>query len=180
MPAPATPPRVILLVGLPGAGKSTVGPIVAARLGRPFVDLDRVIEAQAGRTVAAIFTSEGEPGFRARERAASRALGRAEHPLVLAPGGGWIEDPANLQGLGAGVLTVYLRVSVPVAMARLARSHELRPLLGGPEPAIRLEELLLRREGLYLQADHTISVDSLTPDEVATSIVAIASGSTSD
>jgi shikimate kinase len=177
---PASPPRVIVLVGLPGAGKSTVGPIVAARLGRRFVDLDRSIEAQAGRPVAAIFAEEGEEGFRARERAASREVGRDDRPLVLAPGGGWIEDPANAVAIGPGRLTVYLRVSLPVAMARLAGSGELRPLLGGPDPGFRLEELRRRREGLYLQADHTISVDSLTPDEVATSIVAIASGSNRD
>jgi shikimate kinase len=177
--APAAPPRIIVLVGLPGAGKSTVGALVAARMGRRFVDLDVAIAARAGRSVAAIFAEEGEEGFRARERAETRALA-AQEGLVLAPGGGWIEDHANRDALQGTVLTVYLRVSVPVALARLARSGEVRPLLGGPDPAFRLEELRRRREGSYLQADHTISVDSLTPDEVALSIVAIAMGSAPD
>ena len=185
----APSPRVIVLVGLPGAGKSTVGPLVAERLGYRFVDLDRAIAARAGRSVEAIFADEGEEGFRARERAETRSLATpAGAPgglpggtgLVLAPGGGWIEDHANREVLGAGVMTVYLRVSGGVALARLAHSGEVRPLLGGPDPAFRLAELQRRREGLYLQSDHTISVDSLTPDEVALSIVGIAMGSTRD
>jgi shikimate kinase len=174
------PPRVIVLVGLPGAGKSTVGRLVAERLGWAFVDLDRVIEAEAGMPVAAIFASEGEEGFRARERAVTRRIALQDGPLVLAPGGGWAEDRANLDSLGANAVSVHLRVSVPVALARLAGSHEVRPLLGGPDPAFRLEELRRRREPTYLQSNHTISVDSFTPDEVATSIVAIASGSGGD
>lgn len=189
MSASAPSPRVIVLVGLPGAGKSTVGPLVAQRLGYRFLDLDRAIAERAGRSVEMIFAEEGEEGFRARERAETRALAAvAKAPreaagdlgLVLAPGGGWIEDHANREAVSDRALTVYLRVSVPVAMDRLARSEEVRPLLGGPDPAFRLEELRVRREGLYLQADHTISVDSMTPDEVALSIVGIAMGSTRD
>jgi shikimate kinase len=189
MKAPALPPRVIVLVGLPGAGKSTVGALVAERLGFRFVDLDHAIVARAGQSIEAIFAAEGEEGFRARERAETRSLaaparapgGHAGDPaLVIAPGGGWIEDHSNREALGDRVLTVYLRVSVPVALARLAQSGGVRPLLGGPDPAFRLEELRQRREGLYLQADHTISVDSLTPLEVALSIVGIAMGSTRD
>jgi shikimate kinase len=189
MSAPASPPRVIVLVGLPGAGKSTAGALVAERLGYRFVDLDRAIAKRAGKSVEAIFAEEAEEGFRARERAETRALagvtkaphGAAGDPgLVLAPGGGWIEDHANREALGDLAMTVYLRVSVPIALARLARSDEVRPLLGGPDPAFRLEELRRRRESLYLQADHTISVDSMTPVEVAISIVGIAMGSTRD
>jgi shikimate kinase len=189
MSAQASSPRVIVLVGLPGAGKSTVGPMVAERLGYRFLDLDRAIAAGAGRSVEAIFAEEGEEGFRARERAETRALAATakasreaagEVGLVLAPGGGWIEDHANREALGDRALTVYLRVSVPVAMARLAQSGEVRPLLGGPDPAFRLEELRRRRESLYLQADHTISVDSMTPAEVTLSIVGIAMGYTRD
>lgn len=173
-------PRAIVLLGLPGAGKSTVGPLVAERTGRAFVDLDREIERRAGMSVAAIFAREGEAGFRARERQETRRLVEEGRAIVLAPGGGWVEDPTNLRLLGPHVVTVYLRVSVPVALSRIASSGEVRPLLGGPDPAFRLEELRRRREAAYLQADHTISVDSLSAAEVAASIVAIAPGSTGD
>jgi shikimate kinase len=175
-----SPPPRIVLVGLPGAGKSTVGRLVAERLGWMFVDLDRVIEEEAGATVAAIFAAEGEEGFRAREREATRRIADQGVPLVLAPGGGWVEDPQNLRSLGEGVISVHLRVSVPVALSRIATSGQVRPLLGAPDPAFRLEELRRRREPLYLQSNHTLSVDSMTPDDLAASIVAIASGSRGD
>lgn len=175
MPAQTSPLRRIVLVGLPGAGKSTVGAIVAERLGWRFVDLDVEIVREAGIPVSAIFAQEGETGFRAREREATRRVAAQREPLVLAPGGGWVEDPANRGALGTGSAAVYLRVSAAVALGRLARSNEVRPLLGGPDPAFRLAELLARREHMYLQSEHTVSVDTMTPDEVATSIVAIAS-----
>ncbi len=170
--------RFLVLLGLPGAGKSTVGPLVAERLGWRFVDLDRRIELEAGTTIAAIFAREGEAGFRERERRATREVGReTDTGVVLAPGGGWIEDRANFDALGAMVRSVYLRVSVDVALARIGASKEVRPLLGGADPGARLRELLARREPLYLRADHTVSVESMSQAEVATSIVALASGS---
>lgn len=173
--------RVLLLLGLPGAGKSSVGPLVAERLGWRFVDLDRSIEREAGRSIAVLFADEGESAFRARERAATVALSREKHDgLVLAPGGGWIEDSANLGALGSGVCSVYLRVSPRVALARLSASREIRPLLEVPEPRIKLEELLASREPSYLLSSHTVSVDLLTVVEVADSIVALASGSGGD
>ena len=171
------PGQVLLLLGLPGAGKSTVGPLVAARLGRPFVDLDSRIEEMAGMPIPTIFAREGEAGFRARESAATRAL---SGEMVLAPGGGWVEDGRNLEALGGGVTSVYLRVSIEVALVRLGRSPLVRPLLEGPDPHSAMKKLLERREARYLQADHTVSVDSMRPDEVALSIVALVSGSGGD
>lgn len=167
-------PRIILLVGLPGAGKSTVGPLVARALGLPFVDLDQAIERAAGVSVAEVFEREGEGGFRRREGEATRSLSGA---MVLAPGGGWLEDPRNRQALSGGVLSVYLRIDPEVALQRLsAPGSPVRPLLEGPEPLQRLRGLLARREAAYLQSDHTVMVDSMSPEEVASSIVAIASG----
>ncbi len=180
MAAEPGPARVIVLLGLPGAGKSTAGRLAAARLGWDFVDLDVAIETRAGTTVAGIFAREGEVGFRAREREETRRVARAHTTLVLAPGGGWVEDPSNIEAFKEPVCTVYLRCSVPVALERLAGSGEARPLVGGPDPAKKLADLLARRDPLYVQANHTISVDSLTPAQVATSIVAIASGSPGD
>lgn len=166
-------PRRIVLVGLPGAGKSTVGPLVAQALGWSFVDLDREIERTAGRSVAEIFAAEGEAGFRLRERGASLAMAEWDH-LVLAPGGGWVLDPRNREALGEGTLTVYLAVSPETAARRLGPAAASRPLLAGAEPAQRLRELLKAREGLYLQANHTVSVEKVSPEDAAYSIVALA------
>lgn len=169
----------IVLVGLPGAGKSTVGPLVAAALGWAFVDLDQEIERTAGRTVPEIFAAEGEAGFRRRERGATLAM--AEWPgLVLAPGGGWLLDPSNLAALGAGTEVVHLQVSPAVAASRLGPAAAGRPLLAGPSTVQRLQELWEARRSTYLQANHTLSVDLLSPEETASYIVALASRGTGD
>jgi shikimate kinase len=169
----------IVLVGLPGAGKSTVGPLVAHQLGWAFVDLDHEIERTAGRSVSEIFASEGEEGFRRRERGATLAM--AEWPgLVLSPGGGWLLDPSNLRALGDGTEVVHLRVSPAVAAARLGPRAALRPLLAGPDTVQRLQELWEARESIYLQANHTLSVDLLSPEDAASYIVALASRGTGD
>ncbi len=166
-------PRVVL-VGLPGSGKSTVGPLVAARFGWEFVDLDAEILREAGRSIPEIFASEGESGFRARERTASAAL-RHRGPLVLAPGGGWVLDSANLERIGGVPRLVYLEVSPEVAATRIGGAAMDRPLLAGTDLASRLAELLGQRESTYQQANHTVSTDLLHPDEVAALIVALAS-----
>ena len=169
----------VVLVGLPGAGKSTVGPLVAQRLGWRFVDLDEEIVREAGRPIPEIFAAEGEEGFRARERAATERLA-GEPGLVLAPGGGWVLDPRNRTLLGPGALVVYLRVSPEVALTRMGGSVTARPLLAGSDSDRRLQEIFERREPLYLQANHTVSVDLLSPDEIAASIVVLASDGVGD
>lgn len=167
----------LVLLGLPGAGKSTVGPLVAAALGRPFVDLDAEIVRRAGRPVPAIFAADGEAAFRALERAVTaELLTPGTEPVVLSPGGGWVEDPANRATLGRGVVAVYLRVTPAVALQRMGGTVADRPLLAGGDPVSALSRILARREAYYLQSQHTVSVDSMTPDAVASSIVALARG----
>ncbi len=166
--------RRIVLVGLPGSGKSTVGPLVAAQLGWRFVDLDEEIVRAAGRIIPEIFAAEGEPAFRAREREATVALANFG-PLVLAPGGGWMLNPLNREALGPETVVVYLEVSPEVAATRMGGSAGGRPLLSGVNPTARLQELLGERESVYMQANHTVSVDLLSPGEVAALIVALAS-----
>ncbi len=178
----------MVLVGLPGAGKSTVGPLVAARLGPSwrFVDLDTEIERRAGHSVAQIFAAEGEAAFRRLEREETvhvvNERRQARHRgdgavagLVLAPGGGWMLDPANLDVLGADVQTVYLRVSAESALHRMSAAAASRPLLATPDPLTALQRLLAARETVYLQANHTVAVELMSPESVADSIVALVS-----
>lgn len=173
--------RHLLLLGLPGSGKSTIGPLVAARLGRPFVDLDAEIERREGRSVAEVFATSGEAQFRAMERAISdEMLASGVAPMVLSPGGGWIEDPANRARIGDHAFAVYLRVETAVAIRRMGPATEARPLLAGPDPEAKLTELLARREQFYLQSQYTVSTDSMTPEQAASSIVALAMAESRD
>ena len=172
--------RGVVLLGLPGAGKSTVAPRVAAALGWRWVDVDRAIEAAAGMSVAEIFARQGEAVFRAWERRVTAQVLAESPPVVLAPGAGWVEDPTHQRLLRTGLVGVHLQVDPDTAAARLTGSAERRPLVGDDDPIERLSAILARRRHLYLQAHHTISVDLMTPDEVVATIVALASGLAGD
>lgn len=162
----------MILVGLPGAGKSTAGRRAARDLGAHFVDLDDRIAAAAGRPVAELLTRDGEAAFRALERdAMDRAL--REPPQVIAPGGGWAAQPGNLEAVAGRGLVIFLEVSPAVAAARLGDANG-RPLLGGGPLVDRLSDLLARREKHYRKADHTVPTEGLTADRVAIAITALA------
>ena len=133
---------MIVLVGFMGAGKSTVGRALAERLGLPFLDSDRVIERAAGRSVAEIFAAEGEPTFRARERAIIADLLQGED-AVLALGGGAVEDPATRGVLGE-VPVVFLEAELAAALARTGADPR-RPMLLRPD----LPQLFARRQAGY-------------------------------
>ena len=149
----------IVLVGLPGAGKSTVGPALAQRLGLPFVDLDREIERMAGLAVPQIFLERGEPAFRELERRATEGLGDAPSAVVAA-GGGWIANPGAPALLPAGSRIIYLRITPAAALRRLGAAVRERPLLAGRDPLGTLERLLEERGPLYLKmSDHVIDVE---------------------
>ncbi len=165
----AAAPRRIVLTGFMGSGKSTVGRRLAARLGWSFVDVDDVIEAEAGTTVAEIFACHGEVAFRERERAAIARLAGG-HALVLALGGGAIEDPSTRALLltGPGTLLVHLEVELATTLARCRESKPVRPLLGDPA---NLASRYQRRLPLYRTAHVNLSVDALTPDEVVGAIL---------
>ena len=179
MPADDRPRgATLILVGLPGAGKTTVGRGVAARLGWPFVDLDAAIEREAGRSVAEIFAAEGEAGFRERERTATARLAGAG-PLVLAPGGGWIENPGCRALLCPPARIIHLRVTPATALERMADDREARPLLAGRDRAgalAALEALRARREPLYIRADFSLDTEGIDLQAVMEKVTALASG----
>lgn len=164
--------RHLVLVGLPGSGKSTVGAMVAELLDTHFTDVDRVIERATGLSVAELFSEEGEDAFRARERqAVLDALLLPAH--VIGPGGGWAAGPGNLASAGDRAFTVYLEVAPEVAAARLGDART-RPLLRA-EASLRdrLRELLLQREPRYREAAARIDA-ALPPAAVAALVVGAA------
>lgn len=141
--------RNIILVGLMGAGKTTVGRALAKKLNRRFVDSDHEIEARTGASIPLIFEIEGEEGFRQREAEVIRDL-TSQQGIVLATGGGAILRPENRQSLKAGGIVIYLRASVANILQRTSHDKS-RPLLQTADPRQRLEELARVREPLYLE-----------------------------
>lgn len=144
----------VILVGFMGTGKSAVGRVLAKRLGRRLIDVDQLIEARAGRSVAQVFAEQGEPYFRRRERAAIRWAARQSH-AVIATGGGAIIDPANLRVLRRAGWIVCLSASVQTLLRRLGDAAH-RPLLAGPDRRRRIVALLRQRRPAYAQADYTV------------------------
>lgn len=162
-----------MLVGLPGAGKSVCGELLAERLGRSFLDLDREIERMAGRTIPEIFAHSGEGTFRDLETEATRSLSGLP-PAVVAPGGGWIEREANRALASGSCRVVFLRVSPATALARLAGGMASRPLLAGGDAAVKIAAILDRRSPLYQTADAELDTEVLSPSEVVDQLVRLA------
>ncbi len=166
---PATPPRRIILTGFMGSGKTTVGPLVAARLDWRFVDVDDVIEAEAGAKITELFAHHGEPAFRDREYATIARLVAGDE-LVLALGGGAIERPETRDLLlnTPGTLLVHLEVELATTLARCSGTENTRPVLADQA---NLAGRYARRLPLYRTAHVSIHVDELTPDQVADAIL---------
>jgi 3-dehydroquinate synthetase/shikimate kinase len=156
----------LVLVGLPGSGKSAVGRRVASRHGATFIDLDEQIEKAAGRTIPEIFAQDGEAGFRRLERAAVAALGPADASptlrRVISPGGGAVVDPRNRWALFRGRLAVWLDVRPEVLAQRLRRSPNVRPLVQGGDPLGRVRQLAAARERFYGAAHRVNGVAEVT------------------
>ncbi len=156
----------IVLVGLPGAGKSTVGVLLAERLGCPFLDFDSEIEQRRGMSVARIFETEGEDSFRRQERALTDEVA-ALPGMVLAPGGGWMAREGNVSVLRPPARLIHLWVPVALALERLGGDIGTRPLLAESEnPSEMLAKLAVSRLSQYRQADAEIDTQMLTPQSV--------------
>ena len=155
----------VVLVGLPGSGKSAVGRRLAHRHGADFVDLDDTIEKAAGATIPEIFASRGEEAFRALEREAVAALGPADPGpavrAVVATGGGAVVDPRNRWALYRGRVPIWLDVRPEVLAQRLRRSPSVRPLIVGRDPMGAIRDLIRDRERFYAAAHRMNGVAEL-------------------
>jgi shikimate kinase len=161
--------RRIVLTGFMGAGKTTVGNLLATRLAWGFVDADERIEAAAGATIARLFIDRGEPWFRQFEHETIRQLLNAPS-LVLALGGGAIEDERTLNLLlsSKGTQLVHLEASLETVLERCRGTESLRPVL---QDKPNLEARYARRLPLYRQAHLTLAVDALSPQAAADAIL---------
>jgi shikimate kinase/3-dehydroquinate synthase len=155
----------VVLVGLPGSGKSAVGRRLAHRHGASFVDLDEAIEKAAGRSIPDIFADDGEPAFRALERAAVAELGSADRDpairRVVATGGGAVVDPRNRWLLYRGRVPIWLDVRPEVLAQRLRRSPNVRPLIQGRDPMGTIRDLARDRAPYYSAANRINGVAEL-------------------
>ena len=162
----------VFFVGLPGAGKSTIGKAVATKLLLPFVDLDREIERTAGKSINRIFAEDGEPRFRELEAEATARIPRT--PAIVAPGAGWISNEAIRVLVPRPGPTIYLRVGPRTAALRLGKGAADRPLLAG-DPVRELERLLDARSELYEAADASVDTEQYPFDQVVQRIAELAS-----
>jgi shikimate kinase len=160
----------LILTGFMGAGKSTVGAILARDLGWRFLDLDQVIEANSHRTIAEIFRDDGEEEFRRQERQAVEQLS-GEEEIVLALGGGTVEDESTRSLLirSPGNCLVFLHAELPDLLARCTVEGKVRPLLAAPEA---LEARHTLRLPHYRAAHVTVTTTGLAPREVADRVLA--------
>lgn len=166
-------PGHLVLVGLPGAGKSTVGRLVAAALDKPFVDFDVELERREGLSVAALFATRGEVGFRRLEVALTAELAGSA-ASVLSPGGGWITNPGVLALVRPPGHIIHLRISPAGALKRLGSARASRPLLMESDPAAVLQRLWASREALYHLADGEVDTEVVDSKHVAAKVVLLA------
>ena len=163
--------RSVVLIGMMGVGKSSIGRRLAARLAIPFVDADMEIEKAAGMSISDIFTRHGEPDFRSGEaRVIARLLDAG--PQVLATGGGAFMNEATRAAIKAKGVSIWLSAEFDVLMRRIAKRKNDRPMLQTDDPAETLRQLLKVREPVYALADLTVQSRETPHDSIVVEIVA--------
>jgi shikimate kinase len=162
----------VVLIGLPGSGKSTVGRLVAEAVRAPCQDIDAIVTRKEGRPISLIFAERGEAAFRELERREMEdAL--AGPPAVIIPGGGWAAQPGALASARGRALIVYLKTRPGTATTR-AEPDGNRPMLSGEDPALRMQQLLREREPFYLEADAQVETDRKSAAKVADEVIELA------
>jgi shikimate kinase len=164
--------RHVVLIGLPGSGKTTVGRLVAEELKSGFVDIDATLIRKEGRPISLIFAEKGEQVFRQMETKEMDAA-VANQPAVIAPGGGWAAQLGVLEAHKATCYFVYLKTRPDTASERAVPTGT-RPLLMGEDPVQRMRDLIKEREPFYLKADAKVETDRKTPPVVAAEVVRLA------
>lgn len=165
----------LILIGLPGSGKTTIGQAVADKLGRTFLDIDLEIERREGRSIGQIFGEKGEAYFRRQERAITEELTLVGN-MIISPGGGWAADPETVAIVRPPSKLVYLRVTPATALQRLGPMRQLRPLLSRPDPLGELTRLFEARKASYEAADYTINTELLGTQRVIEKMCELATG----
>lgn len=160
--------RHLILVGLPGVGKTTVGRALAKRLERSFFDFDEEIERSFDMSVSDIFSLRGESAFREAEvQVSQRLASHLQPPAILSPGGGWVANVNAVAHLRPVSRIIYLRVAPDEAVARLGAGVSRRPLFAGGAPAAVMQALFDRRHAIYKEvADLVVETDGAGSDEV--------------
>jgi shikimate kinase len=162
--------RSVVLVGMMGVGKSSIGRRLAARLGVPFVDADTEIEKAAGMSIPDIFARHGEADFRSGEaRVIARLLEGG--PQVLATGGGAVMNADTREAIKAKGVSIWLNAELDVLMRRINKRKNDRPMLQTADPAARLRELLVEREPFYALADLTVQSQEVPHEAIVTDIM---------
>jgi XRE family aerobic/anaerobic benzoate catabolism transcriptional regulator len=155
----------IALIGMRGAGKSTLGALLAKHLDVPFIELDRLIEEESGVTLSAIFDLYGQSGYRRLERQCLDQVLERRRRFVLSTGGSLVSEPATFQLLLTTCFTIWLRTSMEEYMQRVIAQGDMRPMADNREAMADLERILAAREPLYNKADETIDTSGRTVEE---------------
>jgi XRE family transcriptional regulator, aerobic/anaerobic benzoate catabolism transcriptional regulator len=166
-----TPFAGIALIGLRGAGKSTLGKMLAKKIGWSFVELNKEIEAQNGLSVAEIIALYGQEGFRRMEQAALGQLLARKELMVLATGGGIVSEPLTFDLILSSFYTIWLKAEPEEHMARVRRQGDLRPMADDRSAMAELRNILLSREPLYARASAVVDTAGLTVDAAAARLI---------